>query len=379
MHVSFFHFPRAPRRLAPFCCQRLLPRRSRGSRRTLCALVVNLLALGCGSRNNSSNATIEFTTIPEAREGGPELTTNIAGRALGARPDERIVLYARSDKWWIQPDLLQVTKIQPDSTWSNSTHYGTEYAALLVEPGYRAPLTALILPALGAGVRAISVVKGRPGPTIPSKIIHFSGYDWKVRSATSNRGGGLSPYDPENAWTDPSGALHFRIAMKDGRWNCAEINMLRSLGYGTYRFVVRDISSLEPAAVLSMFSWDDNDAVQNHREFGVEISRWGDPASKNAHFVVQPYYVPANVSRFVAPSGPATYSAKWEPEKLSFLAVQGRENADHPHVIAQHVFTSGVPVPGEETVHLDFYIFQNSVSPFKKPAEVVIEKFEYLP
>lgn len=29
-----------------------------------------------------------------------------------------------------------------------------------------------------------------------------------------------------------------------------------SLGYGTYRFVVRDISKLEPSEVFSLFTWD---------------------------------------------------------------------------------------------------------------------------
>jgi hypothetical protein len=41
--------------------------------------------------------------------------------------------------------------------------------------------------------------------------------------------------------------------MSSGKWRCAEVNLARSLGYGTYRFVVRESSFLEPAAVLSMF------------------------------------------------------------------------------------------------------------------------------
>ena len=60
----------------------------------------------------------------------------IEGRANGAKPGQQIVLYARSGIWWIQPFATQpFTKIQPDSTWRNSTHLGTEYAAILVEPG----------------------------------------------------------------------------------------------------------------------------------------------------------------------------------------------------------------------------------------------------
>ncbi len=61
---------------------------------------------------------------------------------------------------------------------------------------------------------------------------------------------------------------------------CAEVILTRSLGYGTYSFVVRDVAQLEPAAALGMFTWDDLGVEQNHREMGVEISRWGDPGEQ---------------------------------------------------------------------------------------------------
>jgi hypothetical protein len=342
-------------------------------------IVACLPAGGCHIGNDGSNVRIEFTTIPEAREGGPEGTTGIAGRVTGAHPNEKIVLFAKSEQWWVQPAAENVfTPIQPDSTWSNSTHYGWEYAALLVEPGYRPPLKTLNLP-VGSAIRATAVVKGLPGPAQVFKTLHFGGYDWKVRSSSSNRGGGTVHYDPANAWTDASGALHFRITMNSGQWGCAEVSMLRSLGYGTYRLVVRDTSVLEPAAVLAMFTWDDRAPEQSYREFDVEITRWGDPANKNTQFVVQPYYVPANVARFVTPTGPMTYSMQWEPEKLSFQALHGDGKTNHPQMIAEHTFTSGIPTPGNESVHLNLYIYTSSLEPLKKPTEVVLEKFEYLP
>ena len=45
------------------------------------------------------------------------------------------------------------TKIQLDSTWRSSTHIGTEYAALLVDPGYLAAhVKRALLDALGNGI-----------------------------------------------------------------------------------------------------------------------------------------------------------------------------------------------------------------------------------
>ena len=63
----------------------------------------------------------------------------IEGRVGGAKPGQQVVLYARSGGvWWIQPLVANpYTKIQTDLAWKNTTHLGTDYAALLVEPGYR--------------------------------------------------------------------------------------------------------------------------------------------------------------------------------------------------------------------------------------------------
>jgi|SRR5271166_2446325 len=64
-------------------------------------------------------------------------------------------------------------------------------------------------------------------------------------------------YDPANAWTDEKGYLHLRMAQRNGHWTCAEVSLNRSLGYGTYRFVVQDTAHLRPSAVLGLFTWGD--------------------------------------------------------------------------------------------------------------------------
>lgn len=86
---------------------------------------------------------------------------------------------------------------------------------------------------------------------------------------------------------------------------------------------MKEVSHLEPAVVLGMYTWDDQNADQNQREMDVEISRWGDPASKNAQYVIQPYYVPVNAFRFMASAGTLTHSFGWEPGRISFRTTQG--------------------------------------------------------
>lgn len=341
-------------------------------------LVFCVLIGGCGSRQVTGGASIEFIRVPRTEDKGTDTIDIIEGRVIGARPGQQIVLYARSGTWWVQPLASEpFTKIESDSKWTNTTHLGTEYAALLVEPGYRPAATVEVLPKEGDGVVAVKIANAE-GTAAASKTLQFSGYEWRVRSAPSSRGG-MNIYDPDNAWTDASGALHLRIAKSSGQWTCAEVSLTRSFGYGSYSFVVRDTSQLDPAAVFGMFTWDYAGTDQNHREMDIEISRWGDPVSKNAQYVVQPYYVPANVSRFMTLPGTLTHVFRWEPGRVSFMTVSGSGTDSKARAVGEHVFTSGVPAPGIESVRMNLYVFNASGTPMQNEAEVVIEKFEYLP
>jgi PAS domain S-box-containing protein len=118
------------------------------------------MAIACGGK---SGPAVRFTRIPRASVGGPDRFDSIEGRVIGARPGERIVLYAHWGPWWVQPLAdLPYTTIQPDSTWRNLTHFGTQYAALLVEGNYHPPASVDVLPSTGHGVVAVAMVDGKP-------------------------------------------------------------------------------------------------------------------------------------------------------------------------------------------------------------------------
>jgi hypothetical protein len=292
-------------------------------------------------------------------------------------------LYAKSEGlWWIQPFTDKpFTQIGPSSGWKNQTHLGAEYAALLVDPGYRPPQTTETLPGVGVGVVAVAVTKGQgPEPTLPPvKMLHFSGYDWVVRTAGSYRGGSHNSFDPANAWTDEAGALHLRVTKRGVDWICSEVKLTRNLGYGTYRFTVRDISRLEPSAVLTLSTWDGVGVEENRRELDIEISRWGSATNDNAQYVVQPYYIPVNVAPFAAPTGGLTHSIRWERGRASFSTAVSSHTGRTPRVMSEHVFTSGVPPAGGDSVRMNVYVFGKGQTPLKDGFEVVVDKFEYLP
>src|SRR4029077_8691108 len=210
------------------------------ARKTALLGFICILASGCHSRSGVSGPSIEFTRIPPAAEDGPDKIDIIEGRVIGGTSGQQVVLYAKSGAWWVQPLVDEAfTKIQPNSNWINSIHLGTEYAAVLVESGYRPPTSVNVLPTPGGGVVAVATANGAgPGSTV-SKTLSFSGYEWRVRDMPRDRGG-TNVYDASNAWTDSDGALHLRIAKEAGHWTCAEVTLTRNFGYGTYSFVVRD-------------------------------------------------------------------------------------------------------------------------------------------
>src|SRR5262249_1553810 len=268
-----------------------------------------------------------------------------------------------------------------DSTWSTSTHLGFEYAALLVDPGFRPPPTMDVAPTQGGLVAALEIVKGIGMPQLaPTKPLRFSGYDWKVRTIASDRGGMNNLYDADNAWTDAAGVLHLRIRKQADRWSCAEVFLTRSLGYGTYILVVRDTSRLEPAAVLSMNTYDDWAGEQHFREMDLAIGQWGDASNKkNAQYAIQPFYVPGNLVEFTEPPGALTHALHWESGRASFKTVRGSSIQAGAPVVAERVFTSGVPSPGHELIYLAFFVVASEKNPLQNENEVVVEKFDYLP
>jgi hypothetical protein len=186
-------------------------------------------------------------------------------------------------------------------------------------------------------------------------------------------------FDPANVWTDERGALHLRISGSPGKWNAAELKLTRSLGYGTYRFQVRDVSHLEPSALLTLNTWDGVGTESDRHELDVELGRWGYLDNTNVKYVVQPYYVPANSVAFRVPPGPYTHWFRWEPGKVTFSTVAGSGNTTGGRVISEHVFTSGVPSPEGESVRIALYVFHQGHIPLRNENEVVIDKFEYLP
>ena len=355
-------------------------------------LLVYFVLTGCHFSPKNSAPTIAFSKVPAADQGSPFRTDTferdyktdiMEGRVTGARPGQRIVLYAKTDgRWGVcrQPGT-PFTNIESDGRWKASVHLGIQYAALLVDPTYDPPEQTESSPIVGNGVVALAIVNGEgAAPVFPTpKTLNFSGYEWTASSGPIFHVGSRQFFDPANVWTDERGVLHLRISGSPGKWAGAELKLTRSLGYGTYRFQVRDVSHLEPSALLTLITWDGVGTESTRRELDIELGRWGQLDNTNVNYIVQPYYVPANVVAFRVPPGLYTHSFQWEPGKVTFSTIAGSGNTRGGHISNRHVFSSGVPSPGGQTVRIALYVFHQGKIPLKNENQVIIDKFEYLP
>ncbi len=190
----------------------------------------------------------------------------------------------------------------------------------------------------------------------------------------------MTSFDPGNAWTDKAGALHLRVTKNQDGWRCAEVQLTRSLGYGTYLFVVRNISQLEPSAVLTLFAWDGMVGTdENRQELDIEMSRWGVANNENAQYVVQPYYIPTNIVRINTPPGVLTHAFRWEPGQVTFSTYVGAQVTGRARPLSQHVFTAHVPTAGREATRINLYVYGWGKVPLQRENEIVVEAFRYYP
>ena len=358
-------------------------RRSLTARRALSSALcgVALLTTACRSPHETRQPTIEFAQLPpsEAR-GGPDHLDSISGQVVNGRPGAQIVLYARSEgDWWVQPFRNRAfTKLDSNGKWDTVTHRGSDYAALLVTTGFQPGARVPELPSPGGSILAVAISKGSSGSLTDSPTLHFSGYDWKVRSGGGDSGGDLCDYEASNAWVDDQGYLHLAMGQAGGRWHCAGINLPRNLGYGTYRFVVADSTHLPPWAILALLLRSATEDPDERTGFSIQLGGWGQTEGKNASCVLQPYYIPGNTVRYTVPVGPITYTLRWNPGTAEFRTFAGASSTAGLEVMA-HEFRSGVAVPGAETVHLDLHNYRHGQSGLHHPVEIVVRNFEYLP
>ena len=174
------------------------------------------------------------------------------------------------------------------------------------------------------------------------------------------------------------GRLHLRIARNSaGTWTASEIIGPRTHGYGTYTFTLASpVHDLDPNVVLGLFTWSDR-APSAHREIDIEFARWGSAtAPTNAQYVVQPYDIPGQLKRFTQPGGTGSiHRFTWQPGAITW-----ESRTAGGALIDGFTFSgAGVPVPGDERVRLNLWLFGGRAPLDGQPVEVLVRSFAFTP
>jgi hypothetical protein len=275
-----------------------------------------------------------------------------------------VVLYARTDRYYIQPYEGSLLELDCAGTFFAPTHGGTRYCALLVRRAWQPPSVLADLPPVGGPVLAVACAPDE------QRRIEFAGRTWIVKST-----GGV-PFGPgpnswsdasDNVWVDALGQLHLRITQRDGRWQCAEVFTQSYVGYGSYRFEVEGaIDALPPEVVFAGFFYSDQGD-----EADIEFSRWGDPQrASNAQFVVQPDAVHPLEMQLTKPT--STHEIRWQPGRIDFTSWDG-ECRVAPAPAASWSYTGDVPSPDLERMRFNLWLFQGAAP--QREVEVVVRAF----
>jgi hypothetical protein len=287
-----------------------------------------------------------------------------------------------TNQWYVQPYVdAPFTDIASDGSWTTYTHPWQSIVVLLVDPASYSPQpTEITDPALDPGVLAYTAYPSGPAS------IQFSGHTWGIKTT------GNSPtdqFDPgPNFWSnDPSvvsvasDGLHLKINQIDGEWQCAEVYLLNSLGYGTYTVQINSpfdqLNLNTVAAPLFLY------AAPN-QELDAEYSGMGGliPAPNDAQFVVQPYTVPANIVRYVQPpAAQFTVQIEWHSDHVTFSAWNGwSSTAGSGDIISQWTYAgANIPPVGQERVRVNLWLLNGNAPTSGTGDEIVIKSFAYQP
>jgi hypothetical protein len=226
----------------------------------------------------------------------------------------------------------------------------------------------------------------------PGKTVHFSGYEWRVKSG----GGGPGPnaWDENNVWVDAAGALHLRIARRDSRfahqsgaWTCAEVTMQEWLGFGCYEFQISGgIDRLDENVVLGLFNYPTREVGPDAtHEIDIEFAKWGDAKNPIGNYTVWPVEksLKQQTKSFACAlaGDETTHRFTWTPNHILFESLRGSGTgavefsrwAYKPKDPAKRIARKPMPV------HLNLWLFRGQPPKNGQEVEIVVRRFTFTP
>lgn len=337
---------------------------------------------GCGGGSASS---------PNCDGGQPTITldtpapgaTQLSGHACNVDTTKiKVVIYSLTNQFYVQPFAdAPFTDIASNGSWTSSTHAWSSLVVLLVDPSNYIPAaTEITNPALDQNVLAWTIYP--PGPI----SVDFSGYTWGIKMTGNVTG---DQFDPgPNLWSNNTSVvnlgadgLHLKDTEINSLWQCGEVYLTKSLGYGTYTVQISsrldqlDLNTV--AAPLFIYAAPGQELDNEYSGSGGLV-----PSPYNAQFVAQPYTIPGNIVFYTQPATVQFSSQmEWRSDHVIFTTWNGwSKTPAQTDIIYQWTYTGGnIPPVGQERVHINLWLLQGQAPIKGSGDEMIINSFTFAP
>jgi hypothetical protein len=220
-----------------------------------------------------------------------------------------------------------------------------------------------------------SIVNGK-------RIIYFSGHYWEVgTSAGIPRGPGPNYFSDhrENVWLDENNRLHLRITHRAGKWYCANVTLLETIGLGRYVFFVDSrIDLLDKNVVCGLFTYQ-----SDTEEVDIEFSRRGVDGAKNGHFSVQPSTISGNTKGFdiKRSNSQTTHWFNWQSGRIDFASFTGHSTllpANRKMLKRWSYRGANIPLDSNESLKINLWLFMGRPPSDLQEVEMIISGIRIL-
>lgn len=220
-----------------------------------------------------------------------------------------------------------------------------------------------------------------------TNLIRFSGLDWVVKDAATERvGPGPNVFSRNNVWVDNLGKLHLVIRRVNNVWTCGEIYTQRVFGYGKYHFWVEGrVDRLDQNVVLGLFQYpcvNANCEPSGTHEIDIEFAKFGNPAVPSLNYTLWPttlngpFYtegIPVSL-----PSSSTTHRFTRTASSVVFQSLNGYRTNNLSQFATRTVRSPQYSISNlNMPVHINLWLFRGMPPVNGQEVEVVINRFSY--
>ncbi len=221
----------------------------------------------------------------------------------------------------------------------------------------------------------------------PTHTLSFSGYTWTITDfGTSTHGPGPNYWSSSNAYVDANGYLHLELTKntKTKTWQCSQVVLNQSLGYGTYQWQVEGrIDQLDPNVVFAMFNYSGNDGFD---EMDIEYSKWGNAKNKtDLDFNLYPATGSnqSNVETTASVTLTTTYTTHRiirSGTEVDFQSLMGFQDGNTNLYAAKSLYSPPTAISTlSMPAYINLWLYQGKAPANGKNVEVIIHNFTFTP